>query len=78
MKIISTTYELCHGAYIYRLIEDNIGVIIKRVPADNAVWNHGIICQILNESGTFKHACGSDTVQKVSNLKDAIVLIKGF
>ena len=75
MKIVSTTYELTQGTWIYRFVEDSTGVIIKRVPSDNINWSHGVISQLLDISGVFKQTISAN-IKKVESLEDALVLVK--
>lgn len=75
MKTVSTTYELEHEQYIYRLTEDALGVIVRRVPVDNQLWSHGVISQGVDESFAFKSSC-QVKLHKFKGLADAVAFIK--
>jgi hypothetical protein len=77
MKVISTTYEMVHGAHIYRLIEDAKGVMIRRTPnVDYPLWSHGVITQMLNENGEFMMGIVATQPMHLKTLNEAVQLIK--
>lgn len=58
LKVITVTYEVEAGKFVYRLFGSEKGFAIRRVPHDVIVWSHCIISQIFMD-GRFKpaHQC---------------------
>lgn len=53
LKIVSTTYEVEYDGWVYRLIEDEKGVFVKRTRANDPLWGHGVMVQLINEDMKF-------------------------
>ncbi len=57
-KTISTLKEIEHGDFIYRFhthVED--GTVVTRVPVNQQLWNHRVICQMYSSARGFVPKC---------------------
>ena len=45
LKRVTVTYEVDHQAWRYRLIAEDAGVFVKRVPLDTVLWRHVVLVQ---------------------------------
>lgn len=83
LTAVSTTYELTHNGYVYRLIKDAMPkgktrVIVRRLAVDKAGnWSHGVLTQLLDaETMTFKPTCMVTGRQDFDNVVKALTFIE--
>jgi len=76
LVIISTTHEMEHGEWVYRLIEDKKGILIRRTLKENMLWGHGVLTQMLDESGKFMMGISVSKPKFLKTIEEAVQLIK--
>ena len=64
--------------WVYQVIEDRQGCLIKRVPEDHSTaWSHGTICKLYQpDKDSFVEVILADSTKRVPNLDTAIAVIE--
>lgn len=57
LTVIQTEYEIKKGDFVYRLIENNNGVIIHRTHQNNQSWSHAVYCKKYTKDGFLNKGC---------------------
>lgn len=76
LKTIETTYEFIHESFIYRLIENDSGVLAKRTGVARPLWGHGITVQMPEtidfDNFKWKPSCVVSSIYMFTSLAEAI------
>lgn len=77
LTVVSTTYETQKGQRLYRITENEFGIVIRRLSADERCgWSHGTLVQVYtgNAQKEFVTRCVG-VPAKVATLADAVKII---
>jgi len=67
---------MTQGDHIYRLIDAEKGVMIRRVPVDSPWWSHGVISQFYADSRQFRMTIVGEQVKYLNTVDEAVQIIK--
>lgn len=80
LKTVVTTYEVDHQKWRYRLIVEDAGVLVKRVPLDTVLWSHVVLAQAVDSvTNRFISVCRIDLpVVRFHDLDHALKFINEY
>ena len=80
LNLIEQVHEAVHGDWAYRFRSNEHGVLVRRVPKDRRLWNHGVLVQMFDhKANSFlpSNVCGSDVYFRYMDEALAVVKAQG-